>query len=208
MPVAIGIRTASASPWDGAIIDLAAVSVSPEGEILGEFHEYVKADGFRAYKPAALAAANATWEFLNANGGDESAVVLEWVAWLDKFVTISSPWIASSEGFPASEQLVFIGKRLSYIDRHVGLPRILEVETTTAALVSLGLAPKEVRANAISVNQWLGYTEPTASDDAMERAMRTAKAATILNERLSHIHKAVAAYSGTDASKLLERLQA
>jgi hypothetical protein len=198
MPVAIGLRTASSSPYDGAIIDLAAVAISSEGEIKAEYHEYVKADGFRAYKPAALVAAGVTWDYLAAAGGSEDRVVLEWRDWIEKYSPFGATWLASSEGFEASAQRAFLERRLQQIDPHRGSERLVDLIDTASALLSLGLGPKEVRRSSFGVTEWLRYTPPTAQDDAMERAIATARAATVLTEHLKDLRRAMALLEGTN----------
>ena len=193
MPVAIGLRTAHSAPWDGAIIDIAAVSMTLDGEVTGEYHQYVSPDGFRAYRPVALKVAGVDFDFLDENGADESAAVIGWLDWVEKYNGFSSCWAGGAEGFDSSEQVVFLQKRLQSIDRHRGIPRILTVESVTLALAELGLAPGSAGATTYTATQWVGYDVPSGKDDALVRAKSAARAACTLSSHLDRIRRAAAA---------------
>ena len=192
MPVAIGLRTAHSAPWDGAIIDIAAVSMTLDGEVTGEFHEYVQPDGFRAYRPVALKVAGLNFDYLDEHGVEESEAVLGWLDWVEKYNGFSSCWVGGAEGFDSSEQVTFLQKRMNNLDRHRGIPRILTVESVTLALAELGLAPGSAGATTYTATKWVGYETPSGKDDALVRAKATAQAACTLTAHLDNIRRAAA----------------
>jgi hypothetical protein len=192
MPVAIGLRTAHSAPWDGAIIDIAAVSMTLDGEVTGEYHEYVQPDGFRAYRPVALKVAGLNFDYLDEHGTEELAAVLGWLDWVEKYHGFSSCWVGGAEGFDSSEQVTFLQKRMQGLDRHRGIPRILTVESVTLALAELGLAPGSAGATAHTAKKWVGYEAPSGKDDALVRAKAAARTACTLTAHLADLRSAVA----------------
>lgn len=202
MPVAIGLRTAHSAPWDGAVIDIAAVSMSLDGEVLGEYHQYVSPDGFRAYRPVALKVAGVDFVFLDEHGADESAAVLGWLEWVEKYNGFSSCWAGGAEGFDSSEQVTFLQKRLQGIDRHRGIPRVITIESVTLALAELGLAPGSAGATAYTATKWVGYEVPSGKDDALIRAKATARAACTLSSHLDQIRRAAAALGNNELAQV------
>ena len=188
--VAFGLRAAGPRNYEHAIIDLGAVAMS-DGEVLGEFHAFLKPHPDLSYRPSALADAQVQFSHLK-EGLDYEEGVSEFCRFCDDHRGSQAVW-----GFDAHDQGQFVWAGLRKSRSVYGFDRVASVNAVFATMFALGIHNLPFNATE-AIMKYLGEMPLDPATDALLQAKVAATATfTLLDKFETH-------YAKSEPSKLLE----
>lgn len=179
----IGVRSASGA-WDAALIDIAAVAMNEDGEILSQYHTFIKSDYGDAYKPVALLAAKVNFDWLDEHGKDIEEALRELASYFEVRGRQISAFISGTVDVDARSMADLLTKKGRYFAKHFALPPMVPVSDGPAYLAALGWVTN-AQCNEYEFAEWMGAEPLRASDNALERAIYAAKAGLKVAEVIS-----------------------
>lgn len=184
----VGVRSAS-SAWDAAIIDIAAVAMSEDGEIVSSYHKFVKSDYGDAYKPVALLAAGVNFDWLDEHGIEIEEALKGLTTFFEARGRDISAFISGTVDADARALAQLIERKGRYFAKHFAIPPLVPVSDGPAYLAALGWVIN-AQCNEFEFAHWLGAEPLRAQDNALDRAIYAAKAGLRIAEVISGHRKA------------------